>query len=688
MTTYLAEQNSITRTKINIIKLKMGFCRYEHGVDPCTASAIEKCFNTFPTCQVKSVYNSIGREYKFISANLPASTINDYGVVFPYIKSISDLPTEIKEEDTLVKRLKVEMYDDADYGVGIDPYWEERRQARSFWKTFIQRNKNYRNGIVELWEGFAGIAEDQFQMKFAGKLDNFEYSNGIAMIEAVDLLKELSNIKYPLKVDVRIAANMGNMFVANNQSAMLALDAEQNDYCKRTDFGAINNLVLFAYVSAIGNLVEDTYWIRIIAYDEDERPTHIAGGSIALLLGRNAIRVFFTVVSGALYYRIFIHKAESTEYELYYQTTANLYVIYDLAAAISGTDPIDAERYYQLTGTDPTDLNDWTYLINYNFTEAIEGSQIDLLSTFGGYLRLNKEIIKYQSLYYQAGVWYLSGVTRAVFDTEADWHYEGTYLSVLYYALTPQNPFTMLKILLNLANINDSYISDKFDEYESYWAGHSNLPRVNLKPIIKDEKLSRLYFDLVRLTNSVSWVNEDGKIDIIFHTEYGGTHKVNDEANIISDSFSVDYNEASRMTRWILYWNRFDIEQGTDEANAYSRINIVADADAETDKEYGDIKEDSQYSVWFSEESDDIDKINTYVDELLQKRATRTRDAQEIVECQVELKDANIKTGSIVKLSTKHLQDIYGEDYNEVKFRVIKKEMMGNKIALTLLRFR
>src|SRR3990167_2345207 len=685
MSTYLAEQNAITRTKINIIKLKMGYCRYSYGVDPCTATAVEKCFNTFPTCRVKSVYDSIGKEYKFISANLPASTINDYGVVFPYIKSISDLPTEIKEEDTVVKRLKIEMYDDKDFGVGIDPYWEERRVQVSFWKTFIQRNKNYRNGIVELWEGFAGVSEDSFVMKFAGKLDNIEYNGGIAMLEAVDLLKELSNIKYPLNIDVRIADNVPTMFIANNQAEMLTLNAETLDYCRRTDFRNVTGTSASELTSSGGNVSPGTYYLKVYAYDSQDRPIGRSAQFSVVVDQGNSIQVNWSALSSASYYRIYLKNTSGGTFNMYWQDTASPYIILDDNYGTVGTVPAQAERYYQLTGDDPTDINDWTEIPGYNFTIPIQGKQNTLFSVIGD-VRWNKEVIYYASYYLSAGVYYLSGVLRGQFDTEIDYHFEGSFLAVLYYSLIPNNPFTMLKKLLNLAGVDDAYIGYAFQGYAQSWSQYTSNPLVTLKPILKDVKLSRLYFDLVRLVNCMSWVNEDGKIDILNYDDDGGVHVVTDEANIISGSFGVDYNDESRMTRWLIFWNRFDIEESIDEANAYSRINIVADADAESDEEYGDIKEDRQYTVWFSEESDDIEKINTYVDALLQKRAARTRDAQEIPDYQVELKDASIKTGDTIKLSTKHLVDIYGSDYNEVPFRLIKKEMMNNRIAHKLLR--
>ena len=78
--------------------------------------------------------------------------------------------------------------------------------------------------------------------------------------------------------------------------------------------------------------------------------------------------------------------------------------------------------------------------------------------------------------------------------------------------------------------------------------------------------------------------------------------------------------------------------------------------------------------------------INTYITALLTNRETRTKQAQEVIALEVELKDGAILTGEVVELTTSQLQDEDGNDYSAVQFRVMKKEPANNKIKLKLQR--
>ena len=186
----------------------------------------------------------------------------------------------------------------------------------------------------------------------------------------------------------------------------------------------------------------------------------------------------------------------------------------------------------------------------------------------------------------------------------------------------------------------------------------------------------------------MSWNGEDGKIKILKHTEDPATYAtITDEENIILNSAKVDLNEESRRTRWLFYWNRYDLEKGIEDEEAFNRANITVDATAESADEYNDEVEDLQFCTFLNDDSDVVADINTYIDStLLINRQTRTRNAQPLFFCDVELKDNDIKTGDVLKLSTNKLQDKDGVDFSNVPFRLIKKEPKGNRISLKLKR--
>ena len=231
-------------------------------------------------------------------------------------------------------------------------------------------------------------------------------------------------------------------------------------------------------------------------------------------------------------------------------------------------------------------------------------------------------------------------------------------------------------------SIDSTYIDTKFTTYESSYSGIL----FNTNVIVKETKLNKIYFDLVNALDCMSWVGEDGKIKILKHSERETSYtKITDTSNIIANSGKTDLNEGSRYSRFYMYWNRFDVEKGLDDAEAYNRLDLVVDADAETANEYNESIDNVTYTTWLNVGYNSEADIVSYVNGILTARQNRTRDAQKIYECELENKDNDITTGQLIELSTNDIQDTNGNDYEDVLFRVIKKTPKGNKFAVKLL---
>lgn len=672
MATYSAKLNSISRIKINIVKLIMDSCDLTFGVSPCTATGIE-CYNTFPTCGDQPNYDKVTKEYEFIDADLPLSIINNFYGKHPLIKMLQVIPSEIKDGETIVRRLKIQFYDDKNANdFGIDPYVENRASVQgSFWKKFIARNKNYKGRIIELREGFNDVAENDFELKFAGRIDNISIDKGVVTLEAVDLLRALKDIKYPLSKGIYLDEIFGDVLPADGQTEMLALRAQKYDYCERQDFVAP---AIFSLIGADlgGSLVPATvYYYILIAYDARGNPIGKATGNYEVEVGENAIQISWTNVGNASYYRLFGRDFQNETQ--YWETAGNGYDD-DGTAGTFGIPPGAAKRYYILSGTDPTNISDWNSI---NQIEVDVSDDSELPSS--GYLMIGKEVVSYSSK--SSNI--LLGMQRALFGTSPERHNEGDEVKILL-NYTPDNAFTILDDLLTVVGkIPSAYIGDNFATYE---AAGSDI-NVSARPIIKANNLADIYFDLVNIMDCLSWVGEDGKIEIIKHSENPPSYNyLSDEKNFILNSVTVNLNEESRFTRWGLYWNTIDPSKGIKESEAYSRFNLLVDADAESDAEYNDVVENIQHTVWLNDDSDVVADIVTFIDTLLAKRQTRTRDAQEIIEAEVELKDSNVMLGDIVKVTTNELQDKDGNNFSEVEFRVMRKEPIRNKIQLKLQR--
>ena len=672
---YSSYKNSESRSKVDLIKIKTDYCANNFGVSPCTATGV-RCYNTFFTCKDKENYSKTTKEYSFINNDLSNEVVTSYFPARPYLNSINDLPTEIKENDTVVKRLKINLMDEPDNDHGIDPYSSTRitRQG-TYWKKWLARNKNYKGRIVEVYEGYAGLDIDNFEMKFAGRIESITYDNYSVTIECTDLLSKLSDIEYPLKSNYRLEQALPNVHICRSEEEMLTLNAIENDFAERQDFEGIANFTALDGVSPTAELEEGNYYFRLVAYDNASRAIATAGTTGEVTSQGNLINLSWTSFSGANYYEIY--KSTDNEEWIYDGlVTTNTASITNLSGEYKEYAK-NAERIYQLGGEDPSSIENWDIYSGTMYVFLDSAVNLDT----EGYIKVNKEIIYYSGLSSGTTNTLLVGVKRHQFDTEAGAHERYTYIYSLFME-DFQNPFDLLAEILNRAGISNDYISSKFTTYKNSWTGIL----FSTKVIVKKTKLNKIYYQLVNALDCMSWVGEDGKIQILKHSERNASYtQITDDANIIANTGKVDLNEGSRYTRYYMYWNRWDVEEDIESGDSYNRLNGVVDADAETENEYNESIDNVTYSTWINLGYNSETEVSAYVDSILTARQNRTSDARIIYECELENKDGDIVTGQLVELTTNDIQDINGDGYEEVLFRVIAKVPKKNKFAIKLL---
>jgi hypothetical protein len=209
--TYAAELGKLSRIPCQLAIITADFCSLVYGVGACTAAGSpgSECFSTFPTCQAKAAYVKGSKEYKFTTheSPLPFGTGER-----PYISKVTPLPTEIKDSITVKGRVTLEMVDEPDTDIGIDPYVATRASVQgTFWKKWLARNPNYKGRPLKLYDGFYGLTESDFTTDgkmFSGVLDNITLGKGTVKIEAVDILKALDLVEIPAKLNIKLASDI------------------------------------------------------------------------------------------------------------------------------------------------------------------------------------------------------------------------------------------------------------------------------------------------------------------------------------------------------------------------------------------------------------------------------------------------------------------------------------------------
>lgn len=674
---FASELAAFSRKRQDVVVISLDTCNLVWGTAPCTASTGDKCYNTYSTCDDKPNYDKRSKPFYF--TNIGASNFN-VPLARPYIKEISDLPTELKENGTVTKRLKVKFADEPELtDTVMDKYYNDRGTIQgTFWNKLIARNPNYKGRIIELYEGFDSLAFADYSLKFVGKIENITIGNGYCEVEAIDLLRSLEDIEFPVARNIELAEYLGRMFKdVTSQTEMLALPATQYDFCLRTDYAYIlPSMTPIPGASPV--FTSGTFVINVYAYNGNNKVIGFGTITDAAASGSPfALEVYYTSLGSASYYRIYISGAgvPGSYAGKYLQTVTSPQIIgesTDTLAALA--EPTEADRYFELTGTDPTDNSDWT--------ERHTSYDVDLDSVTGlaasGYIQIDEEVIYYSSIASNT----LKGLIRGNFETNSETtHESGTQIYSIA-APAAGNPFQVLQDLLALGNIASGYIATAFSTLEAAWTGIN----FSFLPYSKKKKLSDIYFNAVRSLDCISWVGEDGKITIKANTNTTAAGNLNDTENIISGSLSRDLNEESRYTRWLMHWNRFDGTKDIDEPESFHDLRVLVDADAESVNLYNDQIQDIFFSAFISDTGNTAGDASDYVDALQALWKTRTKQAQEVVTLAVELKDSAYTVGDIVTLTTTRLQDINGNGYSAVKFLITKKEPMGSRINLTLKR--
>lgn len=219
---YQDELAAISRTPVTLVIITLDYCARIFGTSPCTATGTP-CYNTFPTCKDKTNYNKTTKDYKFTSADAPLPFKTGER---PYLSKVTYLPTEIKDNLTINARASVEMYDEPDTDIGIDPYVSQRSSIQgTFWKKLLTRNPNYKGREVKIYEGFLGLAEADFQQKWIGVIENITLGKDTVKIEIKDLLKKLSDIEVPPKLDIKLVTDIDAAITTITLTTVSGLDA-------------------------------------------------------------------------------------------------------------------------------------------------------------------------------------------------------------------------------------------------------------------------------------------------------------------------------------------------------------------------------------------------------------------------------------------------------------------------------
>lgn len=300
------------------------------------------------------------------------------------------------------------------------------------------------------------------------------------------------------------------------------------------------------------------------------------------------------------------------------------------------------------------------------------------------YVQVNDELVGYTGTTPAQNA--LTGLARGSFGTTAAAHdEEDAVKNVRYYA--PDKPYTIMKDELLIADggVDPAFI--KTDDFTKYT--DDPFEDINYSALVLEgdsAKVRDLYFELVGLTWSRSWQDENGMIRIrrrVMNEPGQGYRKIRRQGNIVKDSLKQMNKTKARYTRTRIFWNK-EILGDKDEVKEYSRVTIGVDTDIEGPNGVNKQKPFDILDRWHWRGMETDENLRDYLRDAAARFTWLQKYPPKVIGLRLHYKDNAIETGEMIKLYTPRLRNSDGSAFDGEKFQVIKREERADGIHVLL----
>lgn len=266
-----------------------------------------------------------------------------------------------------------------------------------------------------------------------------------------------------------------------------------------------------------------------------------------------------------------------------------------------------------------------------------------------GRLRINDELIDYTTLTTDT----FSGLTRGVGGTTATDHGVDDLVQQCYVASADNVVDVIEDLLTNYANVPAQYIpSTDWATEKTDWLGSYDLDRTISEPTGVNELLGEI---AIECNLNLWWCEceKEIKLEAIVPPRYTPP-VIGDEFELLADSVRVRDIEADRISQlWFYFAKRNQLEDGTEN---YRFLYVKADAGTEGADQYNKKRVRVIKSQWFGDT--DLAVAKTTANRMLGRYLYTPKE----VTFELDGKDADYRTGDLITLSTRAIQDTDGSN--------------------------
>lgn len=324
--------------------------------------------------------------------------------------------------------------------------------------------------------------------------------------------------------------------------------------------------------------------------------------------------------------------------------------------------------------------------INQSQTTSIilTGAESDLSQEMGNtgankYIRIDDEIILYTGYTVSTEQYTLTGVVRGQLGTTGASHSADESAQRVIHYDTMYSWLIAKDAILNYSTVPADYIDD------AAWDAEGNLwltPFQFTGTIAEPTPVVDILEELTRDSMFYIWWDERTQLIEMraLSPVSGDIPAINNESNILKDSFSLSAKPDERVSRVIIYYNQKNPTANDDEISNYSNVRITVDGEAESEFLFNEVRSSSIFSRWMVSESQAL-QIGT-------RRLAAFAETPEYMRITMDAKDRSLWTADVVSVTVPQIQDEFGQAESGLwQIIAVEEIQYGDKIRYDLRRF-
>lgn len=280
-----------------------------------------------------------------------------------------------------------------------------------------------------------------------------------------------------------------------------------------------------------------------------------------------------------------------------------------------------------------------------------------------GTVRIGDELMTYTTRAIVADNVRLSGIVRGTDGSVAKEHKEDANVQLCVRYTNANSWDVIYDLLTEYAQVPESFIDkDAWDaEGNEYLIGFE-ISTVISRPVGVSSVLNELFDQVLAY---IWWDERDQEIKFRSVRALQNAGIINDESNILADSFQLTTDPRQRFSQIWIYWNQRNAALPTDNETNYDQLRVRADLEAESNDLYGESRIRKVFARWIQS---DAQAINLSV-----RLLAISVDNPKTLRIRVDAKDRSFWTADVLGVQHRNLVDQFGSPVTE-RYQILSAE--------------